>query len=153
MDCLAHNQKQLAQLRQEVQIQLNRLKQEVDNHNASRALLVQTQTNARYWEHQAMSWQAQVHLLESKVCAAEHRCQDLSADNERLQSVTKHMVRVPTTYHCSENKTDFSRHLDLLYRPYRGEKSRRALDSTARLEEIFREPSTKVSFQLSRRKL
>lgn len=91
------NPQQIAQLFQEVQVQLARLKQEVDGHNVTRTLLLQTQTNARHWEQQAVSFQGQVHFLESKLSTVEARCQQLVTDNERLHSVVKHLVRFPNS--------------------------------------------------------
>lgn len=83
----------LVQLRHELQVKLARLKREVDGHNATRTLLMHTQNNAHYWEHQAVSWQAHVQFLESKLSVAEGRCQQLSTENGRLHLVVKHLVR------------------------------------------------------------
>lgn len=84
---------QCAELRQEMRIQIGRLKQEIEGHNVTRTLLAQTQTNARYWEHQAISNQGHVQFLQSRISAAESRCQQLLAENGRLHLVVKHLVR------------------------------------------------------------
>lgn len=97
--------RQCAELRQEVKVQLARLRQEIEGHNATRTLLMQTQANARYWEHQAMSSQGHVQFLESRISASEARCQQLATENGRLHTVVQSLVREYLSYSIS-SKSD-----------------------------------------------
>lgn len=83
------SQKSAAQLHQELQL---RIQHEIEAHNITRTLLMHTQNNARYWDHQALLRQGQMSHLEMKLAATETQCQELIRENGRLNLIVRHLV-------------------------------------------------------------
>lgn len=75
-----------------------RLSQEVEAHNSTRIMLVQTQSTARYWENRSLAWQCYVRSLSAKLDALQKQHESLRTESERLNIVVKYLVRISSHY-------------------------------------------------------